>query len=54
LAAVAGPNATILDRVLARLVTAAHPTDAMLDALQAAAGPAEIQRFVGFEGKLPA
>jgi hypothetical protein len=55
LAAVAAPNATILDRVLARLVTAVHPTDAaMLDALQAAAGPAEIQRFAGFEGNLPA
>jgi len=55
LAAVAAPNATILDRVLARLVTAAHPTDpAMLDALQAAAGPAEIQCFPGFEGNLPA
>lgn len=55
LAAVAAPNATILDRVLARLVTAAHPTDAaMLDALQAAAGPAEIRHFAGFEGNLPA
>jgi hypothetical protein len=55
LAAVATPNATILDRVLARLVTAAHPTDAaILEALQAAAGPAQIQRFAGFEGRLPA
>jgi hypothetical protein len=54
LAAVAAPNATILDRVLARLAMAAHRTDpAILDALEAAAGPASIQNTPGFEGNLP-
>ena len=54
LAAVAAQNATTLDRVLARLVIAAHPTDsAMLDALQAAAGSAEIQYLAGFAGNIP-
>jgi len=55
LAAVAAPNATILDRVLARLAVVARPTDpAMLDALEAAAGPAKIHSTPGFEGNLPA
>ncbi len=55
LAAVAAPNTTILDRVLARLAMAADPVDpAMLDALEVAAGPAKIQSTPGFEGNLPA
>jgi hypothetical protein len=55
LAAVAAPNATILDRVLARLAMAAPRADAgMLDALEEAAGPAQIQSTPGFEGNLPA
>jgi hypothetical protein len=55
LAAVAAPNATILDRVLARLAMVAHPVDpAILGALEAAAGPVEIQSGPGFEGNLPA
>jgi len=55
LAAVASPNATILDRVLARLAIGAHPADpVMLDVLEAAAGPARIQSTPGFEGNLPA
>jgi hypothetical protein len=55
LTAVAAPNATILDRVLARLAIAAHQTDpAILDSLEAAAGPATIQSTPGFEGNLPA
>jgi hypothetical protein len=55
LAAVAAPNATILDRVLARLVIAANPTDpAPLDALAAAAGPARAQNGPGAEANLPA
>lgn len=54
LSAVASPNATTLDRVLARLVIAAHPKDPdMLDALEAAAGPARIQSTPGLEGNLP-
>jgi len=54
LAAVAAPNATILDRVLARLAIAANPKDpVLLDALEAAAGPAMIRGTPGFEGNLP-
>jgi hypothetical protein len=50
---VATPNATVLDRVLARLMIASRPDGPLLDALQEAAGPADIQHIAAWEGNLP-